>query len=68
MQHSVTFERLHSISEIEKVEVFNPIQDGGGRAKKSPPPTSFYPVTSRKVGTSPQNFLTFSFILLATLV
>ena len=43
MQHSVTFERLHSISEIEKVEVFNPIQDGGGRAKKPPPPYQFLP-------------------------
>ena len=43
---------------------FNPIQDegrgeGGCRAKQ--PPTSFPPVTSTNVGTSPQNFLTFSF-------
>ena len=42
---------------------------GGGRGggKKSPP-TSFSPATSRKVETSPQNFLTFSFDLFATLV
>ena len=38
----------------------------GGGAKR--PPTSFSPVTSRKVGTSPQNFQTFSFNLFATLV
>ena len=46
--------------------VFNSIQNGGGA--KGPPPTSFSSVTSRKVGTSPQNFLTFSFNLLATLM
>ena len=46
--------------------VFNPIQNGGG--EKRGPPTSFSLVTSRKVGTSPQNFLTFSFNLLATLM
>ena len=62
------------------VGVFNPIQNGGGgggggggwrnggQGEKRGPPTSFSPVTSRKVGTSPQNFLTFSFNLLATLM
>ena len=39
----------------------------GGGAKK-PPPTSFSPVTSTNVGFGPQNFLTFSFNLFATLV
>ena len=47
--------------------IFNPIQDGGG--KKPPlPPTSFSPVTSTNVGFGPQNFLTFSFNPFATLV
>ena len=35
---------------------------------KSPPPTSFSPVTSTNVGISPKNFLTFSFDPFATLV
>ena len=39
----------------------------GGGGKKAHP-TSFSPVTSRKVETSPQNFQTFSFNLFATLV
>ena len=43
----------------------NPIQDGG---PKSPPPTSFSSVTFAKVRISPQNFLTFSFNIFATLV
>ena len=46
--------------------VINPIQDGGGA--KSPPPTSFSPVTSTNVGFGSQNFLTFSFNPFATLV
>ena len=36
---------------------FNPIQDGGS---KSPPPTSFFPVTSTNLGINPPIFLTFS--------
>ena len=48
------------------IKYFKPIQDGGGAAKWSP--TSFSPVTSTNVGTSPQNFLTFSFNPFATLV
>ena len=47
--------------------VFNPIQNRGGGEQKGPP-TSFSPVTSRKVGTSLQNFLAFSFNLLSTLM
>ena len=39
--------------------IVNPIQDGGGRVKKTP--TSFFPVTSTNVRFDPQNFLTFSF-------
>ena len=39
----------------------------GGEAKRHPP-TSFSPVTSTNVGFGPQNFLTFSFNLFATLV
>ena len=40
----------------------NPIQDGGGGGgAKRPTPTSFSPVTSTNVGTSPQNSLNFSF-------
>ena len=35
---------------------------------KAPPPTSFPPVTFTNVGFGPQNFLTFSFNLFATLV
>ena len=35
---------------------------------KSPPPISFSPVTSTNVGFGPQNVLTFSFNLFATLV
>ena len=42
----------------------NPIQDGGqpegGQQKAPTPPTSFSPVTSINVGTSPKNFLTFN--------
>ena len=38
-----------------------------GGAKRHPP-TSFSPVTSRNVGFGPQNFLTFSFNLFATLL
>ena len=38
----------------------------GGVAKR--PPTSFSPVTSTNVEIRPQNFLTFSFNLFATLV
>ena len=41
--------------------------DGGGVAK-SPPPTSFSPVTSFNAGFCPQNLLTFSFNPFATLV
>ena len=36
--------------------------------KKPPPPTSFSPVTSTKVGFGPRNFLTFSFNTFAPLV
>ena len=43
---------------------FNPIQDGGPKS----PPTSFLPVTSTNVGIGNQNFLTFSFNPVATLV
>ena len=43
----------------------NPIQDGGD---KKAPPTSFPPVTSTNIRISPQNFLTFSFNLFATLI
>ena len=39
---------------------------GGGRTKK--PPTSFSPVTSTDVGTSPPKFLTFSSNPFPTLV
>ena len=39
----------------------NPIQDGRQRGPRSPPPTSFPPVTFAKVGLSTQIFLTFSF-------
>ena len=39
----------------------NPIQDGAAGGKKPPPPTSFFPVTSTNVGTSPKRFLTFNF-------
>ena len=48
----------------------NPIQDGGrgGGGRQKGPPTSFSPVTSTNVGVSPQNFLTFSFNPLATVV
>ena len=38
------------------------------RGSKKAPPTSFSPVTSTNVGFGPQNFLTFSFNLFATLV
>ena len=38
---------------------------GGGRTK-SPPPTSFSPLTSTNVRIGLQNFLTFSFNLFAT--
>ena len=35
------------------MEDFNPIQDGGGGAKRLPSPTSLSPVTSTNVGFSP---------------
>ena len=38
------------------------------RGAKRPPPTRFLPVTSTKVELSPQNFLTFSFKPVVTLV
>ena len=44
----------------------NPIQDAG--RGKSPPSTSFSPVTPTNVRFSPQNFLTFSFNPFATIV
>ena len=50
-----------------RIQETKPIQDGGGGAAKWSP-TSFSPVTSTNVGTSPQNFLTFSFNPFATLV
>ena len=53
------------IMKFEAEKLINPIQDGGG---KKMPPTSFSPVTSTNVGTSPKNFMTFSFNLFATLV
>ena len=42
----------------------NPIQDGG----KKDPATSFSLVTSANVGTSPKNFLAFTFNPFVTLV
>ena len=52
------------------VDYINPIQDrlGGGGAKRSPPLTSFSPVTSTNLGFGPKNFLTFSFNPFATLL
>ena len=44
--------------------LINPIQYGGQKG----PPTSFSPVTSTKIGLSPQNFLTFGFNTFTTLV
>ena len=41
---------------------------GGGKKPPLPPPTRFSSATSANVGISPQNFLTFSFNPLATLV
>ena len=68
----MTFEcpqRVVSQSGVQLVSVgvihLNPIQDGGGQKS---PSTSFFSVTSAKVGISPQNFLTFSFKFFATLV
>ena len=40
----------------------------GGGVKSLRPPTSFSPVTSTNVGSSPQNFQDFSFDPFATLV
>ena len=40
----------------------------GWGGQKSPPPTSFSPVTSTNVGICSQNFLTFSFSPFGTLV
>ena len=49
--------------------LFNSIQDGGGRGgATSPRPTSFSSVTSANVGVNPQNFLTFCFNLFVTLL
>ena len=47
----------------------NPVQDRGwsGGGQKDPP-TNFFLVTSTNVGTSPKNFLTFTFNPFATLV
>ena len=40
----------------------NPIQDAREvGANPPPPPTSFFPITSRNVGISPKTFLKFSF-------
>ena len=51
------------ITTICKIEILNPIQNGGQKS----PRTSFSPVTSTNVGIRPQNFLTFSFSPFATL-
>ena len=49
--------------------VLNPIQDGGmGGGEQKGRPTSFSSVTSANIRISPQNFLTFSFNLFATLI
>ena len=47
---------------VNNMFLLNPIQDRGG--VKKAPPTSFSTVTSRNIGISSQNFLTFSFTLL----
>ena len=47
----------------------NPVQDRGwDEGGQKDPPTSFFLVTSTNVGTSPKNFLTFTFNPFATLV
>ena len=51
------------ITTIYKIEILNPIQNGGQKS----PRTSFFPVTSTNVGLRSQNFLTFSFSPFATL-
>ena len=44
------------------------MRGGGGQKGKPSPPTSFFSVTSAKVGIRPQNFLAFSFNPYATMV
>ena len=72
MQQSSVVNR--NLAEIFKkntsVKSFNHIQDGGGGGEggQKGPLTSFSPVTSRNVGISSQNFMTFSFNPFATLV
>ena len=62
--------RFHSRSSQRKCSIkkaaFNAIQGGGGGQKG--PPTSLFPITSRNVGISPQDFLTLSFNPFVTLV
>ena len=52
-------------NEYDLKQVINPIQDGG---RQKGPPTSFSTITSTNVEFGPQNLLTFSFNLFATLV
>ena len=66
---------LFAIYELRKIiSSFNRIQGGGGggggcgNGYQKDPPTSFSPVTSRNIGISPKNFLTFSFNPFDTLV
>ena len=58
------FHTLHSARSRYNLTLF---RMGIGGDKKDPP-TSFSPVPSTNIGISPQNFLTFSFNPVATLV
>ena len=64
--YSCIFSAVFGLKLNIHVIMFSPIQDGGG--VKNAPPTSFSPLASTVVEISPQNLLTFSFNLFATLV
>ena len=55
--------KITSITNLATNSALNPIQDGEGKGKKSPPPPlyQFFPVTNTNIWIGPQNFFTFSF-------
>ena len=60
--HGIFLSAIYFLCVLQRlVRNINPIRNGGEEEAKSPPSTSFSPVTSTNVGFGPQTFLTFSF-------
>ena len=67
LSYEVWFKK-RSYRVYEYVYYIQDLRGGGGAKRPPPPPTRFLSVTSTKVELSPQNFLTFSFKPVTTLV